>query len=147
MGPFRIGDVLATKSKPWALRIQGRTVYAWTSPTVGSYSHEPRWTATAASMHKKPLSIVTFLLVWKTSRLYIWFGKVSAKYIFSRVKVDVEQNDVAVVVFRGCYFANEGSWLRHVTKRATTRPSSSAELGSWQILLLWETFLGVLSLD
>jgi len=70
-------------------------------------------------------------------------AKFHPKCIFSRRKVDVERSDVAAVVFRECFAATEGSWLRHVTQRATTRPTSSVQLVSWQIfLLLWDTFLG-----
>jgi len=68
-------------------------------------------------------------------------AKFHPKCIFSRGKVNVEQSDVVAVVFRECFAATEGSWLRHVTQRATTRPT--VQLVSWQIfLLLWETFLG-----
>ena len=61
-------------------------------------------------------------------------AKYRPKYNFSIAKVDVEQSDVTAVVFRQRFAANEGCWLRHVTKRATTRPSSSAQLVAWRII-------------
>lgn len=61
-------------------------------------------------------------------------AKLQPKYISTRVKVDAEHSNVAVVAFffRECFAATEGWWLRHVTRRLAAchslEPSSS--LGS-----------------